>query len=104
MRNEPFLVAAYRSTMEPFMIAIPEADLADLRARLRATRWPQPLAGPERGVTVDALQKLVAYWLDEFDWRAQERALNAFPSSRRRSTASGFTSSTRARSTRTRCR
>ena len=79
MRNEPFLVAAYRSTMEPFTIAIPEADLADLRARLRATRWPQPLAGPERGVTVDALQELVAYWLDEFDWRAQERALNAFP-------------------------
>ncbi|MFC5099007.1 epoxide hydrolase N-terminal domain-containing protein [Amycolatopsis plumensis] len=32
-----------------------------------------------RGVPADYLKELADYWRSEFDWRAQEAALNAFP-------------------------
>ena len=68
-------------TLERFRIAIPDADLADLKARLAATRWPEQLPGTpwQRGVPVDYLRKLADYWASEFDWRAQEAELNAYP-------------------------
>ncbi len=46
-------------TLEPFRIAIPDADLAELKARLAATRWPEQLPGTpwQRGVPVDYLKK-----------------------------------------------
>jgi pimeloyl-ACP methyl ester carboxylesterase len=69
------------TNIEPFTIAIPEADQEDLGERLRRTRWPQqlPEAGWERGVPVDYLKQLAGYWLEQFDWREQERQLNAIP-------------------------
>ena len=68
-------------TLEPFRIAIPDADLADLKARLAATRWPEQLPGTpwQRGVPVDYLRQLAEYWASEFDWRAQEAELNSYP-------------------------
>ncbi|RIQ22265.1 epoxide hydrolase family protein [Jiangella rhizosphaerae] len=67
--------------IRPFRIDIPGADLADLRERLANTRWPVEVAGTgwERGVPRGYLKELAAYWRDGFDWRAQERALNAYP-------------------------
>ena len=67
--------------IRPFTIAIPDSELDDLRERLRRTRWPRSLPGVawERGVPVDYLQQLAAYWRDGFDWREQERRLNAIP-------------------------
>jgi hypothetical protein len=67
--------------IQPLTITIPEARLKDLHDRLRGTRWPQPLPGVgwERGVPVDYLKGLAGYWLNEFDWREQERGLNAIP-------------------------
>jgi pimeloyl-ACP methyl ester carboxylesterase len=62
----------------------PRADpdaLEDLRARLRATRWPDAPedAGWSLGTDLGYLRELVEYWADGFDWRAQEAALAAFP-------------------------
>ncbi|PRY00040.1 epoxide hydrolase family protein [Allonocardiopsis opalescens] len=67
--------------IHPFRIDIPQAELDALRARLAATRWPEPLPGAEwsRGVPVDHLRGLAEYWADGFDWRLAERRLNAFP-------------------------
>ncbi|HEV8630013.1 MAG TPA: epoxide hydrolase [Thermoanaerobaculia bacterium] len=67
--------------VEPFTIAVEDAVLADLQARIRGTRWPEPAPGPawSQGTDRDYLQRLLAYWADGFDWRAQERALNAYP-------------------------
>jgi epoxide hydrolase len=67
--------------LEPFRIAISDADLTDLKARLAATRWPEQLPGTpwQRGVPVDYLRQLAAYWAGEFDWRAQEAELNSYP-------------------------
>ena len=68
-------------TFEPFRIAIPDADLAELKARLAATRWPEQLPGApwQRGVPVDYLKRLANYWANDFDWRAQEAELNSHP-------------------------
>ncbi len=64
----------------PFSIQIEEAILSDLRARIRNTRWPDqaPGAAWEQGTDLRYLRSLLSYWVDEFDWRVQERALNAF--------------------------
>ena len=53
--------------------------LADLRARLRHTRWPDQVPGIEwnQGTELEWLRRLVSFWADEFDWRAWERKLNA---------------------------
>ncbi|MEV0683043.1 epoxide hydrolase [Nocardia sp. NPDC050378] len=68
-------------TVRPFHIDIPQTDLDDLRDRLARARWTPELPGDgwERGVPASYLRELAAYWADEFDWRAQETALNAFP-------------------------
>src|SRR6266511_942543 len=66
--------------IEPFSICIEDEVLSDLRERIRNTRWPDqpPGAAWEQGTDLEYLKHLVAYWADEFDWRAQERELNAF--------------------------
>jgi epoxide hydrolase len=60
----------------PFQLAIPDAELDDLRARLRATRWPEPATDPAQGVGLHDLQALVAYWSGGHDWRRVEARLN----------------------------
>ena len=64
----------------PFWIAVPEADLADLRERLGRTRFPEPatVAGWEQGIPVEDLQKIVTAGRNH-DWRATEDRLNALP-------------------------
>jgi pimeloyl-ACP methyl ester carboxylesterase len=67
--------------IQPFTIAIPQAALDDLRDRLARTRWPDELPGVgwSRGVPLDYLKQLTAYWRDTYDWREQEAKLNQFP-------------------------
>ncbi len=66
---------------EPFTPQTAPAALEDLRARLRATRWPDTPedAAWSLGTDLVYLRELVAYWADEFDWPAQEAALAQFP-------------------------
>jgi pimeloyl-ACP methyl ester carboxylesterase len=67
--------------MNPFRIDIPDAELADLRDRLRRTRWPdaEPVDDWSQGVPLAYLRELCAYWATDYDWRATERRLNALP-------------------------
>lgn len=69
------------SEIRPFRIEIPQAEVDDLRERLRRTRWGAEIPGQgwSRGVPVDYLKELAAYWADGFDWREQEARLNAHP-------------------------
>jgi len=66
---------------EPFTPRTDPAALEDLRARLRATRWPDAPedAGWSLGTDLAYLHELVAYWADGFDWPAQEAALARLP-------------------------
>jgi len=65
----------------PFRLDVPDSDLADLRARLDLTRWPDELPGVgwAYGVPKDYLQELVAYWRHDYDWRKAESRLNEWP-------------------------
>jgi pimeloyl-ACP methyl ester carboxylesterase len=67
------------------LLAVPETELSALRARLRATRWPQGWPGPEHtgwaaGTDDGEVRRLVEYWADGYDWRAHEAAINTLPS------------------------
>ncbi|MEU6170733.1 epoxide hydrolase [Streptantibioticus parmotrematis] len=66
---------------EPFTQRTDPAALEDLRARLRATRWPDRPedAGWSLGTDLDHLRDLVAYWADGFDWPAREAELARLP-------------------------
>jgi pimeloyl-ACP methyl ester carboxylesterase len=68
-------------TMQPFSVEVPDSVLEDLDRRLDATRWPKPIeaSGWDYGTDVDFLRNLCDYWRHQFDWRAQESALNAWP-------------------------
>jgi len=70
------------TAVEPFPIQVPEAELADLRRRLRATRWPDEAPDPAQGVALARLEELCRYWAEEYDWRVVERRLNELGSFR----------------------
>src|SRR6266571_6960780 len=65
----------------PFLLDVPEPQLAALRRRLRATRWPEPEPVPDwsQGVPLAYLRDLCDYWADGYDWRRAEARLNALP-------------------------
>lgn len=67
--------------IRPFTIRVSDAVLLDLRGRLERTRWPDQIEGSawEYGVDLAYLRRLVDYWKDSYDWRAEERKLNALP-------------------------
>jgi pimeloyl-ACP methyl ester carboxylesterase len=66
---------------EPFVIAIGDDVLSDLRSRLHGTRWPDAAPGApwSQGTDLAYLRGLCDEWADRFDWRRQERRLNAYP-------------------------
>ena len=68
------------AAIRPFQVDIPEPVLADLKERLRGTRYPDEIPGSdwEYGTNLAYLKELVGYWTDDFDWRAQERRINGF--------------------------
>lgn len=66
-------------TVLPFSIHVPEADLADLRERLRRFRpLPDSPRRPPSGMSTEYLAELVETWR-AWDWRAREKWLNAHP-------------------------
>jgi pimeloyl-ACP methyl ester carboxylesterase len=67
-------------SVEPFRIHVDDAVLADLRARIRATRWPDevPGIGWAQGTDLGYLRGLLGYWADGFDWPAREAELNRY--------------------------
>ena len=69
------------TAIHSFRVAVPEADLVDLRRRLAATRWPdkETVGDASQGVQLARLQKLVKYWGTGYDWRKAEAKLNALP-------------------------
>jgi pimeloyl-ACP methyl ester carboxylesterase len=69
-----------RPTVERFRVDVPAAVLRDLDERLARTRWPDqlPATGWAYGADTAYLRELVEYWRNGYDWRAEERRLNAF--------------------------
>jgi pimeloyl-ACP methyl ester carboxylesterase len=64
-----------------FKIGFPESDLADLRRRINATRWPETetVSDDTQGVRLALMQELARYWGSDYDWTKCEAKLNALP-------------------------
>src|ERR1700737_920104 len=69
------------TAIRPFHVHIPESQVADLRRRALATRWPDKEIVPDQstGVQLARLQQLVRYWGTGYDWRKVEAKLNSLP-------------------------
>jgi pimeloyl-ACP methyl ester carboxylesterase len=69
------------TAIRPFRVSFPEAELADLRRRINATKWPdrETVTDESEGVQLATIQKLARYWGSEYDWRPCEARLNALP-------------------------
>jgi pimeloyl-ACP methyl ester carboxylesterase len=74
-------VAETAIDIRPFQVETPEEELAELRRRIEATRWPSKelVADRSQGVQLATLQELARYWSGEYDWRKCEARLNALP-------------------------
>ena len=73
--------AAMRTAIRPFHVNVPEAQLTELRRRVKATVWPEMETVPDasQGVQLATVQNLARYWATEYDWRKVEARLNALP-------------------------
>ncbi|WP_395448804.1 epoxide hydrolase family protein [Aminobacter sp. UC22_36] len=69
------------SDITPFKIAIPQAQLADLRARLANTRLANEISGAgwSYGMSSDFVTRAIERLLNGFDWRAEEATINSHP-------------------------
>jgi pimeloyl-ACP methyl ester carboxylesterase len=73
--------ATTSDAIRPFNINVPDEELADLRRRISATKWPdqEQVTDDSQGVRLATAQKLASYWATEHDWRKIEARLNALP-------------------------
>ena len=67
--------------VRPFRVDVPEAELAELRRRIAATRWPEkePVDDLSQGVQLAAIQALARYWETEYDFGRLEARLSGLP-------------------------
>jgi pimeloyl-ACP methyl ester carboxylesterase len=74
-------IAGNAAEIRPFRVDIPEEDLADLRRRVQATRWPEreTVKDQSQGVQLETVQRLAEYWASDYDWRKVEARLNSLP-------------------------
>jgi pimeloyl-ACP methyl ester carboxylesterase len=72
---------ATASEIRPFHVEVPAEELAALRRRIGATRWPsrELVADRSQGVQLATLRELARYWASDYDWRKVEKKLNALP-------------------------
>ena len=68
-------------TIRPFQVSFPEAELAELRRRVNATRWPEreTVSDDSQGVRLAMMQDLARHWETDYDWRTCEKKLNDLP-------------------------
>ena len=69
------------SDIREFRVEIGDDVLKDLKLRLEATRWPEAETPDDwsQGVPLAYMQEVCGYWANDYDWRATEARLNAFP-------------------------
>jgi len=74
-------MAASDSSIRQFQVGFPEAELADLRRRVNATRWPEreTVTDDSQGVRLGLMQELARYWGTDYDWHKCEARLNDLP-------------------------
>ena len=94
------------TAIRPFHLEIADEQLAELRRRIEATRWPSGELVDDRsqGVQLATMRELARYWTTEYDWRKCEARLNALPQFTTEIDGGISTSFTSGPGMRTRCR
>ena len=66
--------------IRPFQIEVPVETLELIRRQVASYAWHEMPddGGWAYGANLEYMKELCAYWLDEFDWRVQEAAINRF--------------------------
>jgi len=69
------------TSIRPFSFHASDEDLAELKRRIAATRWPsrELVDDASQGVQLATLEKLADYWLNHHDWRKVEARINSYP-------------------------
>jgi pimeloyl-ACP methyl ester carboxylesterase len=72
---------AAAAEIRPFHFTVTDEQLADLRRRVAATKWPERelVIDATQGVQLATMQKLAHYWATDYNWRKVEARLNALP-------------------------
>lgn len=72
---------ARNAAIRPYQVHIPDAQLADLKHRIKETRWPDKelVKDDTQGVQLATMHALAGYWATQYDWRSIETRLNALP-------------------------
>ena len=73
--------AGDKKVIRPFRANFSDMELAELRRRINATKWPEreTVTDPSQGVQLATIQALARYWATEYDWRKIEATMNALP-------------------------
>jgi pimeloyl-ACP methyl ester carboxylesterase len=69
------------TSIRPFKFRASDEALADLKRRIKATKWPskETVGDDTQGVQLATMQKLADYWANHYDWRRGEAKLDALP-------------------------
>ncbi len=67
--------------IRPFQVSVPDEELAELRRRITAARWPEreTVADRSQGVQLATMRELARHWATDYDWRRVEARLQALP-------------------------
>ena len=70
-----------KTAIRPFHVNVPEAELTEMRRRIKATRLPEKetVSDFSQGVQLAFIQALARYWATDYDWRKVEAKLNSYP-------------------------
>ncbi|GJH13460.1 epoxide hydrolase [Caballeronia novacaledonica] len=70
-----------KTAIRPLRVHVPDAQIADLKRRVKSTRWPEreTVTDASQGVQLATMQKLARHWATDYDWRKVEARLNAVP-------------------------
>src|ERR1700730_8984290 len=70
-----------KNAIRPFHVNVPEAELTELRTRVKATKWPEreTVTDATQGVQLATIQALARYWETGYDWGKVESRPNALP-------------------------
>src|SRR6185436_5354093 len=81
----PLRTPATRTTedtsIRPFRVHFSDEALADMKRRIKATRYPprEIVSDQSQGVQLATIQKIADYWANNYDWRKTEAKLNSYP-------------------------
>ena len=79
--KETIILASGDEAIRPFNFRASDEELADLKRRIAATRWPEreTVADDTQGVQLATVRAIADYWLNHHDWRNVEARINSYP-------------------------